>query len=112
MMLAGIHLHLGNYLSTILHACEAQRLARISANIYDEAQALHIEVMAWNQLGNYKQSICLSSRARDLLALCGMSGSNLDCRIMNQQAHIHLVKSEYHEAHIIQTQILQEHPLH
>jgi tetratricopeptide (TPR) repeat protein len=37
-----------------------------------------------------------------------MSGGSIDHRIMTQQAQIHLVKSEYHEAHNIQTQILQD----
>jgi hypothetical protein len=41
-----------------------------------------------------------------------MSGGSTDHHIMNHQAEIHLVKSEYHEAHNIQTQILQECPLH
>jgi hypothetical protein len=36
----------------------------------------------------------------------------MDHNIMISQAEIHLVKSEYHEAHNIQTQILQECPLH
>jgi tetratricopeptide (TPR) repeat protein len=87
-------------------------LARISADLDIEAQALHVEAMAWTSLGNYKQSICLCSRARDLMALCGLSGGEGDHGIMIAQAEIHLKKSEYHEAHSIQTQILQECLLH
>jgi tetratricopeptide (TPR) repeat protein len=112
LQLAWIDWQLGNYLPARLHACEAQRLAKISVNLYDEAYALCIEAMAWTELGNYKQSMSLCTRARDLLALCGMSGGSIDHNIMNQQAEIHLVKSEYHEAHNIQTQILQECLLH
>jgi hypothetical protein len=104
--LAKTHWQLGNYLLAILHAHEAQRLARISANLYMEARALRIEAVAWTRLGNCKQSICLCTRARDILVLCGMSGGSTDHNIMNQQAEIYLVKSEYHEAHSIQTQIL------
>jgi tetratricopeptide (TPR) repeat protein len=87
-------------------------LARISADLYNEAQALYIEAMAWTQLGNYKQSISLCHRARELMVLCGMSSGGMDRNIMNQQAQIHLVKSEYREAQNIHTQILQEFPLH
>jgi tetratricopeptide (TPR) repeat protein len=41
-----------------------------------------------------------------------MSGGSTDHSIMNHQAEIHSVKSEYHEAYNIQTQILQECPVH
>ncbi|KAF8198226.1 hypothetical protein K438DRAFT_1824074 [Mycena galopus ATCC 62051] len=110
--LANVHWQLGNYLPARQHACEAQRLARISADLYNEARALYVEAMCWTRLGNYKQSKCLCNRARYLLFLCGMSGGTTDHSIMNQQAVIHSVKSEYHEAYNIQTQILQECPLH
>ncbi|KAJ7307712.1 hypothetical protein DFH08DRAFT_1051622 [Mycena albidolilacea] len=103
---------LGNYLPARLHACEAQRLARISADLYMEAHALRIEAMAWTLLGNYKQSISLYPRARELLVLCGMSGGSADHSTMNNQAQIHSLKSEYHEAQNIHTQILQECPVH
>jgi tetratricopeptide (TPR) repeat protein len=110
--LAWIEWMLGDYFASQGHAREAQRLARISADLHMEAHALHIEAMAWTQLGNYIQNISLCTRARDLLVLCSMSGGNIDHAIMASQAEIHLVKSEYHEAHNIQTQILQECPLH
>jgi tetratricopeptide (TPR) repeat protein len=106
------HWRRGNYLPARLHACEAQRLARISANLYNEAQALNIEAVAWTQLGSYKQSISLCTRARDLLVLCGMSGGGTDHTIMYHEAQIHLLKSEYCEAHNIQTQIIQDRPVH
>jgi tetratricopeptide (TPR) repeat protein len=112
LQLARIHWQLGNYLPARLHACEAQRIARVSANLYNEAQALRIEAVAWTTLGNYKQSISLCTRARDLLILCGMSRGNIDRAVMNHQAEIHLMKSEYQEAHNIQTQLLQECPAH
>jgi tetratricopeptide (TPR) repeat protein len=41
-----------------------------------------------------------------------MSGGFIDHAIMFRQAEIHRFKSEYQKAHIIQTQILQECPLH
>jgi tetratricopeptide (TPR) repeat protein len=87
---------------------EAQRLARISAALHDEANVLHIEAMISIKLRNYKQGLIVCQRARDLLALCGMSGGSTDHNTMNHQAEIHLVKSEYCEAHNIQTQIFQE----
>ncbi|KAJ7310791.1 hypothetical protein DFH08DRAFT_756995, partial [Mycena albidolilacea] len=110
--LAWLEWILGDYSSSQAHACQVQRLARISTDLYMEALALHMEAMSWSQLGNYKQSIPLCTRARDLLALCGISGGNVDHRIMTTQAEIHFLKSEYREAHNIHTLILQECPLH
>ena len=110
--LAQIHLQLGNYLAAILHAHEAQKLARISADLYGEACALYQEACAWTSLGNYKESISVCCQARELLVLCGMSGSTIDQYIVALQAQIHLAKSEYSEAHNIHTQSLQDCPLH
>ncbi|KAF8181170.1 hypothetical protein K438DRAFT_1188402 [Mycena galopus ATCC 62051] len=110
-LLAWIEYRLGDYFLSQGHALEAQRLARISADLYKESEALRIEAITWIHLGNYKQSFSLCTRARDLLALCGRSGHTIDHNIMNHQAEIHLVKSEYQEAHNIQTQILQQGPL-
>jgi predicted negative regulator of RcsB-dependent stress response len=50
-------------------------------------------------------SLCI--RARDLLGLCGMSHGNLDHQIMNSQAEIHKIKSEYVEARKIHNSILE-----
>jgi tetratricopeptide (TPR) repeat protein len=81
-------------------------LARISADSYREAEK--ILGICSNTLGNYKQSISLCHRARDLLDFCGMSGSETDHGIMANQAEIHKLKSEYVEAQNIYTRILQE----
>jgi hypothetical protein len=110
--LARIHWQVGDCFAARLHACEAQRLAGISVDLYTEATALTVEAMAWTQLGNYKHSISLCTRVRDLLVLCGMSGGDTDRDIMVELAEIHLVKSEYQEVHNIRTQILPECPLH
>ncbi|KAJ7914454.1 hypothetical protein B0H13DRAFT_1872983 [Mycena leptocephala] len=97
-----------DYSAAHVHAYEALRLARISADLHSEAQALRIECTYSDSLGDYKQSISLCSRARDLLALCGMSSGNLDHRLMNTQAEIHKLKSEYVAARRIHSGILQE----
>jgi tetratricopeptide (TPR) repeat protein len=105
--LAWVQWHLGDYSATQVHAKEAQRLALISADLYREAQALHIEAICCYTLGNYMKAMSLCIRARDLLGLCGMSHGGLDHDIMNSQAEIHRLKSEYVEAHSIHTRILE-----
>jgi tetratricopeptide (TPR) repeat protein len=106
--LAWINWYNGDYFTAQVHGKEAQRLARISADLYREAQALKIVSMCCHSLGNYKHSIFLCSRAHDLLALCGMSGGQLDHSLMTTQAEIHKLKSEYVVAYSIHSRILQE----
>ncbi|KAJ7874608.1 hypothetical protein B0H13DRAFT_2551489 [Mycena leptocephala] len=106
--LAGIKWTSGDYFTGQVHANEAQRLARISADLHSEAQALQMASVCCHSLGNYKQSISLCCRARDLMALCGMSGGLMDHRLMTTQAEIHNLKSEYIAARSIHLRILQE----
>ncbi|KAJ6514669.1 hypothetical protein DFH09DRAFT_1288035 [Mycena vulgaris] len=94
-----------------IYASEAQRLAKISADLYNEAWALDIEAKCCQALGNYKYAASLCNRARDILAHCGMSGGALDSNIMNSQAEVHKFKSEYMEAQNIHRQILYGRPI-
>ncbi|KAF7339012.1 hypothetical protein MVEN_01977400 [Mycena venus] len=106
--LANIEWQNGDYLAGQKHAYESRRLSRISADLFREARALRTEAMCWNNLGNFKHTISLCKWARELLALCGLSGGEVDCAIMNTQAEIHKQKSEYMEARDINNQILQK----
>ncbi|KAJ7482602.1 hypothetical protein FB451DRAFT_1442067 [Mycena latifolia] len=104
--LTSIKWRTGDYSAGLEHSSESQRLARISGNLFQEAHALRFECICWYTLGNYNQSILLAHRARDLLSLCAMSGGQLDGYILSNLAEVHLLKSEYVEARIIHTQIL------
>ncbi|KAJ6535862.1 hypothetical protein DFH09DRAFT_1402648 [Mycena vulgaris] len=94
-----------------MYASEVQRLAKISADLYNEAQALDIEAQCWLALGNYKYAVSLCSRARHLLFHCGMSAGDLNKKIMSTQAETYKLKSEYGEARDIHTQILHGAPV-
>ncbi|KAJ7482690.1 hypothetical protein FB451DRAFT_1442265 [Mycena latifolia] len=103
---AWIKLRTGDYSGSREDAYESQRLARILGNLFMEARALNFVSMCWYTLGRYNQSILLAIRARNLLRLCAMSGGPLDNYILNNQAEVHLLKSEYVAARILRTQIL------
>ncbi|KAJ7916013.1 hypothetical protein B0H13DRAFT_1871622 [Mycena leptocephala] len=105
--LAWVEWDLGDYFAAHVHAKEAQRLAIISADLYREAQALEIEAHCCYTWGNYIEAMSLCIRARHLSGLCGMSSRNPDCNIMNTQAEIHRLKSEYVEARNIHNTILE-----
>ncbi|KAJ7824281.1 hypothetical protein B0H13DRAFT_1919230 [Mycena leptocephala] len=105
--LAWVEWSLGDYYAAQVHAKKAQRLAIMSADLYREAQALDIEATCCYTLGNYTKAMSLCIRARYLLGLCGMSHGGLDHSIMNAQAEIHRLKSEYVEAHSLHNGILE-----
>ncbi|KAJ7880160.1 hypothetical protein B0H13DRAFT_1891878 [Mycena leptocephala] len=105
IVLAWINKCHGEYFTAQVYAKEAQRLARITANLFQESEALLLETICWTALGNYEQSLSLSNTARDLLNLCGLSGGELDGSIMVTQAEIHKFKSEYVEARSIHTSL-------
>ncbi|KAJ7854102.1 hypothetical protein B0H14DRAFT_3652247 [Mycena olivaceomarginata] len=98
---------LGKYSGAQMYAYEAQKLGRVSGDIYTEAQAVRTQAVCLHQLGDYKQSLSLCIMAQSLLGLCGMSGSETDLYIMSTQAEVHKCKSEYSEAWKLHTQILQ-----
>ncbi|KAJ7094816.1 hypothetical protein C8R44DRAFT_749397 [Mycena epipterygia] len=98
--------NIGDYPAAQVHAHRAQRLAQLSADLYLESHALRIEAICAQALGDYKNSMFLCQRGRRLLELCGMSQSNLDYTIMPDEAELHLLKSEYAEAHSIHTKLI------
>ncbi|KAJ6474009.1 hypothetical protein C8R47DRAFT_1199568 [Mycena vitilis] len=100
--------HLGSYSQAQVYAKESQRLARITAELYEEAQGLHVEATCCHSVGNYSQSLSNCSRARGLLAACRMSYSRFDTAIMNCQAEVHELKSEYTEARSIHSRICEQ----
>ncbi|KAJ7620734.1 hypothetical protein DFH06DRAFT_64116 [Mycena polygramma] len=114
-IMAWINWFLGYYSVAQAYAKESQDISRISGHFYGEAQGLDIEAICWYSLGDYSQSLLLCNQARDLLVACGMSHSQMNYKIMNTQAEVHRLKSEYTEAQHIRNQVFQEtiiqHPL-
>ncbi|KAJ7021960.1 hypothetical protein C8F04DRAFT_1049371 [Mycena alexandri] len=97
----------GDYTSGQVYAKEANRLARITGNLYGEAQGLRTEALNWLGLGNYTQCILLADRARRHLDMCGLlhslEGNALKTLLGDVQSH----KSEYVEAHTMHNQVAQ-----
>ncbi|KAJ7712645.1 P-loop containing nucleoside triphosphate hydrolase protein, partial [Mycena olivaceomarginata] len=72
--LALMNQQIGDYSTAQLQAFEAQRLARISANLYAEADALKIQALCLKWFGDYSRSVSTLKRSMHLLGLCGLSG--------------------------------------
>ncbi|KAJ7610603.1 hypothetical protein DFH06DRAFT_1305995 [Mycena polygramma] len=106
--MAWINWRFGYYSAGQAYAKECQRVAKISADLWKEAQGLSIEASCSTSLGNYNQSLLLCHRGQDLLAACGLRHSPSNRNILITQAEVHKSKSDFTEAHSIQHQILQE----
>ncbi|KAJ7880648.1 hypothetical protein B0H13DRAFT_2541327 [Mycena leptocephala] len=89
-----------------MHALEGQRLAKLSADFYSEAMVLRPQIICWKRRGHYIRAGRLCQTARNLLALCDMSGGEMDYALLNSQVGIHEDKTEYAEAYNILTEIL------
>ncbi|KAJ7139156.1 hypothetical protein C8R44DRAFT_847294 [Mycena epipterygia] len=100
----------GDYPAAQIHAHQAQRLAQLSPDLYTESHALWVEAICVRELGDYKSSILLCHRGRNLLELCGMSQGSLNHNIMIDEAEVHLLKSEYAKARSIHTEIVRNTP--
>jgi ATP/maltotriose-dependent transcriptional regulator MalT len=96
---------LADHSAALQHICEAQKLARMSADLYKEGCALRTEAVCWMSVGNYEKSMCLCNKARNLLGSCGMSSGTMDQCAMITQAMVQVCKSEYSEARNICAQI-------
>jgi hypothetical protein len=105
--LAWINIQLGIYSVAQMNAHECQKLSRSSGDLYREAHAVYTEAMCCKKLGHYEQSLSLCVTAQSLLSLCGMSDSQANLGIMNNQAQVHKCKSEYSEAWKIHNKLLQ-----
>ncbi|KAJ7750003.1 hypothetical protein B0H16DRAFT_1844299 [Mycena metata] len=73
-----------------------------------EARGLHNEALCLMSLGEYQECIALTTRGRAILGLCGLSHAQATYSLMEVQAEVHKLKSEYVEGHNLQCQILQE----
>ncbi|KAJ7734093.1 hypothetical protein B0H16DRAFT_1578243 [Mycena metata] len=107
LTLAWTKWRIGDYRQSRTLASEARRLAGLCADLFNEAQALHLEASCLRLWGNYKESITLCNQALELSALCGTSGGSLDRLIWNSLAETHRHKSEYLDAREMNNRILQ-----
>ncbi|KAJ7073774.1 hypothetical protein C8F01DRAFT_1360564 [Mycena amicta] len=100
--LAKIQLEAGNYRASQLSAENARTAAALAGNLWQEARAICSQFYCEVEFGNYPHCLTLFFRAQNLLALCGLLGSELDHTIRLHLGEVHRLKSEYREALAIQ----------
>ncbi|KAJ7655939.1 hypothetical protein B0H17DRAFT_1146271 [Mycena rosella] len=75
----------------------------LPSNMLEEYWMLFFEAFAYNELGNHSHALHICSIAIELLVANGMQDAYLHLGILDIQAEIHFRKSEYSQAHEIQT---------
>jgi tetratricopeptide (TPR) repeat protein len=91
--------------NALTHAKKAHRYAEHMGDIYLQARSLHGQGRCHMILANYWHAQCLLQKARHILATLGQQPSLLELDIINLQAEVHLVKSEYLESRKLQVTI-------
>ncbi|KAF8137892.1 hypothetical protein K438DRAFT_732958 [Mycena galopus ATCC 62051] len=99
---------IGLYAAAQDHASRAQKLTKLSGNLYLEAQANRVGARCSTALGKYQEGAEQLERARELLRICGMSGGVIDRGITLDQAEIHLLKSEYAQCRSIHSNLVEK----
>ncbi|KAJ7245078.1 hypothetical protein C8J57DRAFT_1680067 [Mycena rebaudengoi] len=101
----------GKPLSALMHTKEAYRCTQHMGDIYGQAWSLYLQARCHVMLANYQHARHLLQNSRDMLTACGQQQGALWLTILNVQAEIHLLKSEYQESHQIQIAIASScHP--
>jgi tetratricopeptide (TPR) repeat protein len=103
--ICGILIINGKPLSAITHSKEAYRYAEHIGDIYGQAWSLRFQGTSHIYLANYQHAQHLLQKSKHILATLGHKQSALNLSILNLQAEIHLVKSEYLESHKLQVAI-------
>jgi hypothetical protein len=101
----------GKPLSALIHAKEAYRSTEHIGDIYGQAWSLYFQARCHMGLANYQHAGHLLNNSRDMLTACSQQQSSLGLNILNLQAEIHLLKSEYQESRQLQVAIASScHP--
>ncbi|KAJ7265589.1 hypothetical protein C8J57DRAFT_1718250 [Mycena rebaudengoi] len=95
----------GKPLSALTHAKKAYTYAEHMGDIYLQASSLWRQGRCHTILANYQHAQCLLQKARHILATLGEQKSVLELKILNHQAEVHLLKSDYLESHNLQVTI-------
>ncbi|KAJ7260688.1 hypothetical protein C8J57DRAFT_1232937 [Mycena rebaudengoi] len=92
----------GKPLSGLKYAKEAHRWAEHTGNMYGQARLLWLQGRCHIVVAKYWPAQHLLQKSRDIVA---QQQSVLEIYILNEQAEIHLMKSEYLESHKLQVAI-------
>jgi hypothetical protein len=98
----------GNYSRALDLAKETYRIARGSGNIRGELDGLRLQVLCYSSLGYFKQGLELLDQAKKLIIRAGLQGGEMEMLLMNLEAELYQMKTEYSDARRIHEAVLQK----
>ncbi|KAJ7274814.1 hypothetical protein C8J57DRAFT_1714567 [Mycena rebaudengoi] len=96
----------GDPLGAYEHAQKGQQYAELLGDIQIQARAVWIQAKCQTFFANYKHAQILLETARDLLDSCGLQGCRLAIILMDEEAEIHRLKTQYFESRAIHASIV------
>jgi hypothetical protein len=96
----------GDYCAGQMYASEAQKLSKLSGNLYQETGAHWIHARCSMYLGDYHDSVTQFDCATEILTTHSLPGGALT-PIRIGKAEIHLLKTEYSQAREIYAEVVE-----
>ncbi|KAF7344792.1 NB-ARC domain-containing protein [Mycena venus] len=97
----------GNYSRGLELAQEIHRIARASGNVRAELQGIRLHVLCSLSLGHFNHSVQLLNEGKELIVQAGLQGGHIESALMNIEAHLYALKTEYSNERHIQEAILR-----
>lgn len=103
---------LGKYREAETMAREMRQLTQMHGLFYYEAHAIRAELLCRVSRGDLAPCLRLSAEARSILAICGLQGGLADLMLINSDAEVHFLKTEYAEARDLYSRTSGNQPPH
>ncbi|KAF7336985.1 AAA domain-containing protein [Mycena venus] len=98
----------GNYQEGRRLAWETHKISVASGNINGQRNGLRIQAMCCTSLGDFTRTVQLVAEGKELVLRTGMQGGEFENMLMNTEADVHQLKTEYAAARAIQEVILRQ----
>ncbi|KAF8175974.1 hypothetical protein K438DRAFT_1979481 [Mycena galopus ATCC 62051] len=105
--LATIEYFHGHYSESLRLARETHRIGVATGNLWGELNGIRSQAQCYVALGNFKHSVRLLNNAKSLVVRAGMKGSHNDVLLLNTEAEVYQLKTEYTEARDIHKVLLR-----
>jgi tetratricopeptide (TPR) repeat protein len=86
----------------------AHKAARIMGNVSGQCHRARWQILCYKALGDFKHVTQVLGEAKELVASAGIQGGQFHNIIMDSEAEMHLLRTEYTEARHIQEAILDQ----
>ncbi|KAJ7815336.1 hypothetical protein B0H14DRAFT_3476289 [Mycena olivaceomarginata] len=106
--LATIEFLHGNYSESLRLARKTHRIAIAAGNVWGELFGIRWQALCYGALGDFKRSVQWVNEGKDLVLWAGMQGGELESLLMNIEAEVYHLKTEYAEARHIHEVILRQ----